>query len=153
MDGFGQRFNILYGSELDEKTEDEVLTYVVSKFHDELAKRVSAGENVVIDHFLQEPHWAEDFADKFADYKVILIRIECPLDVLKLREKKRDDYRKEGTAEYHFNRVHINRQYDFEVNTASMPSVKCAEAIVSYLENPNNSNERTTRQKVLGKEN
>jgi chloramphenicol 3-O phosphotransferase len=153
VDGFAEVFCREHRSELDGKTLEEANDYIVPRFHDDLARRVLDGESIVVDHILQEPHWTEDFAEKLADYEVILVGVRCPLDVLKLRELEREDYRPTGFAEYHFNRVHVNRQYDLEVNTAHMTPIRCAEAIVSYLEKPNPSNDITTRQKILGKGN
>lgn len=64
---------------------------------------------------------------------VIFAKVDCPLDELQRREAARGD-RTQGMAEYQFYRVHQNKQYDIEVNTATMTSQECVEAIISWMQ-------------------
>jgi len=149
IDYFGREFKRLHQAELVKKRPQGALDYVVSKFHDDIARRALARENIVVDHVLQEQVWVDDCARKLADYEVILVGIKCPIDVLEQREIARGD-RIIGIAKYQFGCVHNNKLYDLEINTAEASPTHCAEVIRLYLQQESPSSNLTTSQKMLG---
>ncbi|MBT6336160.1 AAA family ATPase [Candidatus Woesearchaeota archaeon] len=127
------------------RTQNQARDHIAPLFHDDVAKRALAGENLIVDHLFQEPEWFKDWTEKFADYDVTMVGLHCPLDVLKQMEIDRRD-RMIGTAEYQFDKVHVNQQYDFEVDTSQLSSQDIAVLVSSYLKNKTSVNTKPTKR-------
>ena len=105
---------------------------LVSGMHRSQAALSLSGLNVVADHVLVEPSWAQDCAAVLAGLAAYLIGIRCPLEVVEQRERDRRD-RTLGQARLQFERVHAHGVYDFEVDTSKMDVEGCAAAITQFL--------------------
>src|SRR6056297_607177 len=60
-------------------------------FNASCAAIAKAGNNVIVDHVLQEPSWVAPCVKVFWNLKVVFVGVHCPLDVLETREKARDE--------------------------------------------------------------
>jgi chloramphenicol 3-O phosphotransferase len=108
---------------------------VVEGFHKAAAALASTGNNLIIDHVLQEDEWLDQCLQCLAEYSVLFVGVKCPLNILSEREKQRSD-REPGTAEYQFSKVHADRIYDVEVDTSVLSPEHCADEIMRVLADP-----------------
>jgi chloramphenicol 3-O phosphotransferase len=106
---------------------------VVTGLHLAVASLAKAGNNVIVDHVLQEDGWLQECVEGWAELDVFFVGVKCPLGVLEQREAERDD-RDRGTAAYQFDRVHAHGLYDVEVDTATLDVDECAGAILAALD-------------------
>ena len=126
---------------VDPHTEAEVealaklVPGVVEGFHRAAAALAGSGNNLIIDHVLQEDEWLDQCLQCLAEYSVLFVGVKCPLAVLLEREKQRSD-REPGTAEYQFSKVHSDRIYDVEVDTSVLSPEQCADEIMRALVDP-----------------
>lgn len=127
---------------LDRPLWDEVLGLAVeagpaghrlfSGMHQAIATLSRAGCNVVADHVLVEPGWAEECARLFCDLPAWMVAVRCPLEVVEQRERDRQD-RTLGQARAQFDVVHRYVRYDIEVDTSLLSVTECAEAIMAEV--------------------
>ncbi|WP_441247180.1 chloramphenicol phosphotransferase CPT family protein [Kitasatospora sp. McL0602] len=101
-------------------------------FHRSIAGMAAAGNNVVVDHVLSEPWRLADCLDVLAGHDVVLVGVHCPLEELQRRETARGD-RSAGIAAFQYDRVHVHRDYDVEVDTAAASTAECARAVRDFL--------------------
>ena len=109
-----------------------LIPVLLDGFNRSIAAVSAAGNFQIVDHVLQEPQWVLPCVQTLKDIPVIFVKVECPLDELKHREKSRGD-RAVGMAEYQYPRVHQHGIYDVEVDTCSMSVEQCVEAIEAYV--------------------
>ena len=108
---------------LNPTNQDEALVLanlipsVVSGFHKSVAALARSGNNIIVDHVLQEDEWLRECVENWAGLEVLFVGVKCPLEVAEQREKERSD-RNIGTARYQFERVHTHELYDVEVDTS-----------------------------------
>jgi len=98
---------------------------LMSGMHRAIVALARAGNNVVADHVLVEPHWLWECADLFSDLPAYFVGVRCPLAVLEQREKSRAN-RTVGQARAQFDIVHAHGLYDLEVDTAVSSPEACA---------------------------
>ncbi|KZK77943.1 Chloramphenicol 3-O phosphotransferase [Pseudovibrio sp. W64] len=88
-------------------------------FHASLAAYAHAGNNLIVEHILDNPDWLPELKELFQPFDVYFVGLHCDLEALKQREIARGD-RPIGSAEQDFHSVHVDRVYDLEIrNTAS----------------------------------
>lgn len=105
---------------------------VISDFHRSVASLAQSGNNILVDHVLQEKEWLQECVKSWKGLEVIFVGIKCPLEVVEQREKERGD-REIGTARYQFQRVHIHDLYDIEVDTSIFSADECMTSIVELI--------------------
>lgn len=130
IDDFLQR--LPEASLADAEYLSRALPVLLAGFDDSNAAIARAGNNVIIDHVLQEPSWISHCARAFQGLKVVFVGVRCPLEVLEARERARGD-RKEGMAAYQYDRVHSYDRYDIQVDTSEMTVDECVSAIREYV--------------------
>ncbi len=109
---------------------------LISGFHQCFASMVKSGNNIVIDHVLQESNWLVECLSVLKDEKVYMVGVYTSLDILTEREIKRGD-RSIGLAALQFNKVHSSCIYDIEVNTDYQSSEECAKKILLFINEEN----------------
>ena len=107
-------------------------TNLLDGFNASCAAIAKAGNNVIVDHVLQEPSWVAPCVKAFRNLKVVFVGVRCPLDVLETREKARDE-RQNGMARYQYERVHSHNIYDIEVDTSKLSVAQCVSVIKKYI--------------------
>lgn len=121
----------LNGSKPADKTKDAILK-VAKGMHHALSALVATGNNIIVDHVLQERQWLDECVMLLADYKVLFVSVNCSLEELQRRERERGD-RNIGLANYQYNLVHKHGIYDLEINTELNNTHECAQQIKQYL--------------------
>lgn len=84
-------------------------------FHRSIATFAMAGNNILLEHILEEPAWFGELAALFSGLDVFFVGLHCPLDELDRREIRRGD-RRVGSAAEDFARVHQGLRYDLELS-------------------------------------
>ena len=116
----------------DRKYLSQALPNLLGGFDASNAAIARAGNNVIVDHVLQEPSWVVPCAKAFEGLDVVFVGVRCSLNVLEDREKIRGD-RQVGTARYQYDRVHFYNTYDIEVDTSKMSVNECVSVISDYV--------------------
>jgi len=84
-------------------------------FHRSVSAHADAGNNLILEHILDTPGWAEDLKTRLESHDVLFVAVQCPISVLIERERLRGD-RLLGSAARDQERIHEGRVYDLEVN-------------------------------------
>ena len=124
IDGFSAMRAAEPTEPIDERT--------VLGFHRAVAGMAAAGNNIVVDHALDQPHWFADCVQAWRDHDVVFVGVHCPLAELNRRERLRDD-RETGLAARQFARVHTHGEYDLECDTEANHPRDCAMQISDFL--------------------
>jgi len=125
---------------LNPTNQDEVIILshliptVVSGLHKCVASLAQSGNNVLVDHVLQENGWLKECVENWKDLDVLFVGVRCPLRIAEQREKERGD-RNIGTAQYQFERVHSHGLYDLEVDTSVLDVNECVTRIMALINN------------------
>jgi chloramphenicol 3-O phosphotransferase len=92
------------------------------------------GNRLIVDYPF---HYADSLPrclDLASGYTVLYVGVFCPIDILEQRESARGD-RKVGLARrYQSERVHVNSEYDVEVDTDELSPNQAAQKIISALD-------------------
>lgn len=83
-------------------------------FHRSLVAYASAGNNILLEHILEEEQWASNLALLFEPFDVFFVALHCDLDELVKRETLRAD-RPIGSAADDHDRIHVGQRYDLEL--------------------------------------
>jgi chloramphenicol 3-O phosphotransferase len=135
IDGF---FNLYPERFLDPKSQEDAMVLVtliprvVSAFHKCVAILANAGNDLIVDHVLQEDRWLRECIESWVELDVFFVGVKCPLEIVEQREKERGD-RDVGTARYQFERVHIHSLYDVEVDTSMLGVDECVTKILEVI--------------------
>jgi chloramphenicol 3-O phosphotransferase len=101
-----------------------------------LAKSVRAlaetGHNVIVDVIFCGPKTFSEFKRELNALELVLVKVECPIEELRIREISRGD-RKVGLAESQIESVHDNVVYDVSINTLDNSPSDCADKIMKHL--------------------
>ncbi|WP_136439553.1 chloramphenicol phosphotransferase CPT family protein [Pacificoceanicola onchidii] len=103
---------------------------VFDGFHRSLAAYAEAGNNLIVEHILDTPHWAPELKGLLRPFDVLFVGVFCGLEDLKTREAARGD-RPVGSAEQDYHTVHKGRVYDLRINTDREPTAKSAERVLA----------------------
>jgi chloramphenicol 3-O phosphotransferase len=118
---------------------------LVRGMHHAIASMSENGINVLADHVLVEKSWVEHCARLFSELPAYLIGVQCPLEVLEEREKKRKN-RTLGQARIQYPVIHKYTIYDLEVDTSAQSPEQCAQAILARIQDPPEAFRRLKRQ-------
>lgn len=110
----------------------QLVPAVLSGLHKSVAALAQAGNNVLVDHLLQEEGSLQECVETWAEFSVLFVGLKCPLEIAEQREKERGD-RNIGTARYQFERVHVHNLYDIEIDTSILSVDECVARIVERL--------------------
>ena len=109
-----------------------ILPSIISGLHGSVATLARSGNNIILDHVLQEKEWLKECVEKWDGLEVFFVGVKCPLEIAEQREKERGD-RNIGTARHQIERVHIHEQYDLEVDTSVLTVEECVSKIEKGL--------------------
>lgn len=84
-------------------------------FHAAVSAFADAGNNLIVEHILDGPGWAETVVRGLRMHDVFFVGLQCDLQSLKEREARRGD-RPTGSAARDFATIHNNRRYDLELD-------------------------------------
>ena len=89
---------------------------VFDGFHQSLAAYAAAGNNLIVEHILDTPGWAEDLHRLLRPFDVLFVAVHCPVAELNTRERMRGD-RPIGSAAQDHSVIHTGRVYDIELDS------------------------------------
>ncbi len=89
------------------------------------------GQDVIVDHVLHPAAW-DVLLDDLAQHDVLLVRVECAVEVAEARERGRPD-RRPGLARSQVDAIHRGRDYDYQVDASSMTADAAAAALLAWL--------------------
>ena len=104
---------------------------LLSGFHTSLPVLVQAGNNLIVDHVLQEKDWLLQCLEVLEGEEILFVGVTCPISVLEEREKKRVD-REEGQARYQSSRLHEGCVYDIEIDSSKMSPEEGAKLVKEF---------------------
>jgi chloramphenicol 3-O phosphotransferase len=85
-------------------------------FHASLAAYADAGNNLILEHILDEDQWLDELCNLMRRHDVYFVGIHCALPLLISRELARGD-RTIGSAQADFEAIHVGKTYDLEVQS------------------------------------
>ncbi len=93
----------------------ELRTTVFDGFHASITAYAEAGNNLIVEHILEDAKMRVAVRTRLAGFDVTWIGLHTGLATLKAREGARGD-RRIGSAAEDFDRIHIGMTYDLELN-------------------------------------
>lgn len=90
------------------------------------------GHDLVVDHAVSTEAEAEMLRAAVADFDVLMVGIDCPVDVLNERERLRGD-RRPGLAALQCERVHQWFAYDLRIDSARVSADDAARQILAAV--------------------
>lgn len=93
-------------------TADERLRFF-DGFHRSIASFALAGNDLIVEHIVEEQSWADDLRALLAAFDTFWVGVHCDVETLEKREIQRGD-RALGEAKFHL-KTHGYCTYDFEV--------------------------------------
>lgn len=100
-------------------------------FHRSLVAYASAGNNLLLEHILEEPGWASELAVMLQPFDVFFVALHCERDELVRRERLRAD-RPIGSAADDFHRIHVGQCYDLELGSGQAADDAAAQLISAW---------------------
>jgi chloramphenicol 3-O phosphotransferase len=90
---------------------------VFDGFHRSLPAFAKAGNNLIVDHIIEQKQWMDDLVQLLVPFDVFFVGVHCPLPELERRERQRAD-RRIGEARRDFHAVHRFTEYDLDIDAA-----------------------------------
>ena len=104
---------------------------VFDGFHRSLSAFAKAGNNLIVDHIIEEEQWMADLVELLAPFDVFFVGVHCPLPELERRERLRDD-RRPGEARRDFQSVHRFTEYDFHIDATQPNEENVARLVTAW---------------------
>lgn len=92
---------------------------VFDGFHRSLPVLAEAGNNIIVDHIIENEKWMSDLLRLLSGLDVFLVGLHCALPELERRERKRGN-RATGEARSDYSIVHGFAEYDMELDTTHL---------------------------------
>ena len=89
---------------------------VFDGFHGCLPVLAEAGNNLIVDHIIENEMWMSDLVKLLAGLDVFFVGVHCPLPELERRERERGN-RRVGEARTDYQVVHGFAEYDLEIDS------------------------------------
>jgi chloramphenicol 3-O phosphotransferase len=89
---------------------------VFDGFHRSLPAFATAGNNIIVDHIIENAWWMSDLVQLLAPFDVFFVGVHCPLPELERPERHRGD-RRIGEARRDFHAVHHLTAYDLDIDS------------------------------------
>ncbi|MEM1387953.1 MAG: AAA family ATPase [Pseudomonadota bacterium] len=89
---------------------------IFAGFHASVAAYADAGNDLILEHILDEEAWADQLKRTLAGHQVLFVGLDCDLQTLMAREQARGD-RPLGSAVQDAARVHVGRRYDVRLRS------------------------------------
>lgn len=103
-------------------------------FHRSIVSFAEAGNDILVEHIVEESHWAQQLKNLFTPFDTFWVGVHAPLAEIERRERERGD-RAIGEARYHL-KTHDYCQYDIEVDTTQPSDSVVATIIEAWRSRP-----------------
>ena len=100
-------------------------------FHRSLPAFAKAGNNLIVDHIIEQEQWMADLVRLLAPFDVFFVGEHCPLPELERRERHRGD-RRIGEARTDFHFVHRFTEYDLDIDATQPTEANVARLIAAW---------------------
>ncbi len=100
-------------------------------FHRCLPAFATAGNNLIVDHIIEQEQWMADLVQLLAPFDVFFVGVHCPLPELERRERHRGD-RRIGDARTDFHAVHRFTEYDLDIDATQPIEGNVARLITAW---------------------
>jgi chloramphenicol 3-O phosphotransferase len=104
---------------------------VFDGFHLSLPAFAKAGNNLIVDHIIEQEQWMADLVQLLAPFDVFFVGVHCPLPELERRERHRGD-RRIGDARTDFHSVHRFTEYDLDIDATQPTEGNVARLIMAW---------------------
>ena len=104
---------------------------VFDGFHRSLSAFAKAGNNLIVDHIIEQEQWMADLVELLAPFDVFFVGVHCPLPELERRERLRDD-RRPGEARRDFQSVPRFTEYDLDIDATRPNEDNVARLITAW---------------------
>ena len=104
---------------------------VFDGFHRSLPAFAQAGNNLIVDHIIEQEQWLADLIRLLAPFDVFSVGVHCPLAELERREQQRGN-RRPGEAQHDFHRVHRFAEYDLDIDATQPTDSNVARLIAAW---------------------
>ena len=104
---------------------------VFDGFHRSLPAFAIAGNNLIVDHIIEQDDWMADLVQLLAPFDVFFVGVHCPLPELERRARHRGD-RRIGEARTDFHAMHRFTTYDFDIDTTQPTERNVARLISAW---------------------
>ena len=111
--------------------EDDVYA-VCPERCDRVRESLRRKDGVIVDHVITSERIYRLLLDSFAAYRLLLVRVTCPVSVLNERERQRGD-RRPGSAEASAQYLYPQAGYDGSVDTHLSSTEACVDQILRLL--------------------
>ena len=91
---------------------------VFDGFHRCLPALAEAGNNLIVDHIIENEEWMWDLVKLLSPFDVFFVGVHCPLTELERRERDRGN-RRLGEARMDYKAVHGFVEYDLEIDSTN----------------------------------
>ncbi len=98
-----------------------------------IAEYAKNGSNVIVDYIAYKKEWLDDLREKLKGIKTHWVKVTISLPVLEAREAARGTS-PAGHARSHYDTVHWDAQYDFEISTETETPLEIAKKIAKAIE-------------------
>ncbi len=97
-----------------------------------IAAMAAEGNNLIVDDVMTEEGQDREYRTLLSEFDVRLIGLFAPLEVLEFRERQRGD-RRIGLARWQYERVHLGKTYDLEIDTTKATPAESAKLICNIF--------------------
>jgi chloramphenicol 3-O phosphotransferase len=104
---------------------------VFDGFHRCLPALARAGNNLIVDHIIEQEQWLADLVELLAPFDVFFVGVHCPLPELERRERQRGD-RRPGEAQRDFLTAHRFTEYDLAIDATRSNEGNVARLITAW---------------------
>lgn len=111
--------------------EDDVFE-ISGAMCESMREALESASGVIVDHVITSERIFTQFTASCAPFPLRLVRVSCPLELLRIREKERGD-RHPGSAEASLKYLYPGEGYDLTVETQFMTARECAEFLFEAL--------------------
>lgn len=103
-------------------------------FHRSIAAFASAGLDLLVEHIIEQAHWATELEGLLQPFDLFRIGVHAPLYLLEKRERARGDRAAGEASEYLA--THDHCRYDFEIETIGPPDVLAGRSFRAWEARP-----------------
>ena len=105
---------------------------VFDGFHRCLPALAETGNNVIVDHIIENEQWLADVLRLLVPFDLFFVGVHCSLPELERRERRRGN-RRIGEARADFHAIHRIAEYDLEIDSTE-PNERNVERLLSAWE-------------------
>lgn len=117
----------------EEEIFEEDVFEISTMIGEKALRELESKDGVIVDHVITSERIFQRLKEMLADYRMICIRVTCPIEELCRREAARGN-RCPGSAEASYEYLYPQNGYDVTVDTYEMSLQECCEKILKAME-------------------